>query len=62
MTTHTVAQEILKAETLIEAIPYIRRFAGAIAVVKYGGSAIVTELKKAVIEDIAMLKYIGLKP
>ena len=63
MTTHTVAQEILKAETLIEAIPYIRRFAGAIAVVKYGGSAIVNaELKKAVIEDIAMLKYIGLKP
>ncbi len=63
MTTHTVAQEILKAETLIEAIPYIRRFAGAIAVVKYGGSAMVkAELKKAVIEDIAMLKYIGLKP
>jgi len=63
LTTHTVAQEILKAETLIEAIPYIRRFAGAIAVVKYGGSAMVNaELKKAVIEDIAMLKYIGLKP
>ena len=63
MTTHTVAQEILKAETLIEAIPYIRRFAGAITVVKYGGSAMVRpELKKAVIEDIAMLKYIGLKP
>ncbi|MFA5698322.1 MAG: acetylglutamate kinase [Sphaerochaeta sp.] len=58
-----MAQEILKAETLIEAIPYIRRFAGAIAVVKYGGSAMVNpELKKAVIEDIAMLKYIGLKP
>jgi acetylglutamate kinase len=53
----------LKAETLIEAIPYIRRFAGAITVVKYGGSAMVKpELKKAVIEDIAMLKYIGLKP
>ena len=63
MTTHTVAQEILKAEALIEAIPYIRRFAGAIAVVKYGGSAMINpELKKAVIEDIAMLKYIGLKP
>ncbi|HNZ95400.1 MAG TPA: acetylglutamate kinase [Sphaerochaeta sp.] len=54
---------MLKAETLIEAIPYIRRFAGAITVVKYGGSAMVKpELKKAVIEDIAMLKYIGLKP
>ncbi len=29
--------EILKAEVLIEAIPYIRRFAGSIVVVKYGG-------------------------
>ena len=55
--------EILKAEVLIEAIPYIRRFAGSIVVVKYGGSAMVDEnLKKSVIQDIAMLKYIGLKP
>ncbi len=55
--------EILKAEVLIEAIPYIRRFAGSVVVVKYGGSAMVDEnLKKSVIQDIAMLKYIGLKP
>ncbi|MDY0243735.1 MAG: acetylglutamate kinase, partial [Sphaerochaeta sp.] len=48
---------------LIEAIPYIRTFAGSIVVVKYGGSAMVDEqLKKSVIQDIAMLKYIGLKP
>lgn len=62
MNTH-MQQEILKAETLIEAIPYIRRFAGATVVVKYGGAAMVDEhLKKSVIQDIAMLKYIGLKP
>jgi acetylglutamate kinase len=55
--------EILKAEVLIEAIPYIRRFAGSTVVVKYGGSAMVDEkLKRSVIQDIAMLKYIGLKP
>jgi acetylglutamate kinase len=55
--------EISKAGVLIEAIPYIRRFAGSIVVVKYGGSAMVDEeLKRSVIEDIAMLKYIGLKP
>ncbi len=60
---HQMETEILKAEVLIEAIPYIRRFAGSIVVVKYGGSAMVDEnLKKSVIQDIAMLKYIGLKP
>ncbi|MDY0288710.1 MAG: acetylglutamate kinase [Sphaerochaeta sp.] len=55
--------EILKAEVLVEAIPYIRRFAGSVVVVKYGGSAMVDKGKCAsVIQDIAMLKYIGLKP
>ena len=55
--------EIVKANVLIEAIPYIRRFAGSTVVVKYGGSAMVDEeLKRSVIQDIAMLKYIGLKP
>ena len=46
---HQMETEILKAEVLIEAIPYIRRFAGSIVVVKYGGSAMVDEnLKKSV--------------
>ena len=54
---------IRKAEVLIEAIPYIRKFRGCIVVVKYGGSAMLDEaLKKAVITDIAMLKYLGLYP
>ncbi len=54
---------IKKAEVLIEAIPYVRKFKGTIVVVKYGGSAMVDEkLKQAVITDIAMLKYLGLKP
>ena len=54
---------IKKAEVLIEAIPYIRKFRGFIVVVKYGGSAMLDEdLKKAVITDIAMLKYLGLYP
>lgn len=63
MKNHRMETEILKAEVLIEAIPYIRRFAGSTVVVKYGGSAMVDEkLKRSVIQDIAMLKYIGLKP
>ena len=56
-------QEIKKAEVLIEAIPYIRKFAGTVVVVKYGGSAMVDEkLRKSVIRDIALMKYIGLLP
>ncbi len=56
-------KERAKADVLIEAIPYIRKFAGTTIVVKYGGSAMVDEkLKKSVIKDIALLKYIGLKP
>ncbi|MBR1918214.1 MAG: acetylglutamate kinase [Spirochaetales bacterium] len=60
---YDVHSDITKAEALIEAIPYIRRFAGTIVVVKYGGSAMVDEeLKRSVSTDIAMLKYLGLKP
>ncbi len=60
---HKMQSEILKAEVLVEAIPYIRKFAGSVVVVKYGGSAMVDEaLCASVIQDIAMLKYIGLKP
>ena len=54
---------VLKAQTLIEALPYIRRFNGAKIVVKYGGSAMLDEeLKYNVIKDVALLKLIGMKP
>ena len=59
----TMKREIEKASVLIEALPYIRRFAGSIVVVKYGGSAMVDdEIKMSVIQDIAMMKRIGMKP
>lgn len=52
-----------KAETLIEALPYIRRFNRKIVVVKYGGSAMVDdELKEKVIKDVVLLKLVGFKP
>ncbi|RQD77690.1 MAG: acetylglutamate kinase [Candidatus Syntrophonatronum acetioxidans] len=54
---------IAKAEILIEALPYIRAFADKTIVIKYGGQAMVNdELKKMVIVDIILLKYIGLNP
>ena len=52
-----------KAEVLIEALPYIKRFRKKIFVVKYGGSAMIDEeLKKDVIQDLVLLKLIGFKP
>ncbi|MBO7708955.1 MAG: acetylglutamate kinase [Lachnospiraceae bacterium] len=52
-----------KANVLIEALPYIRRFHGKTIVVKYGGSAMIDhELKKNVIRDVALLKLVGFRP
>lgn len=51
---------IKKADILIEAIPYIRKFSNTTVVVKYGGSAMSSEqLKQSIIQDISMLKYLG---
>ena len=52
-----------KASVLIEALPYIQAFNKKIVVVKYGGSAMLDdELKKKVIQDIVLLKLVGLQP
>lgn len=54
---------LAKAQTLIEALPFIQKFNGKKIVVKYGGSAMVDEdLKYNVIKDVALLKLIGLEP
>ena len=54
---------VLKAETLIEALPYIRDFNGKKVVVKYGGSAMLDEqLQESVIKDVALLKLVGMQP
>ena len=54
---------IKKAGILIEALPFIQKFAGKTVVVKYGGNAMINdELKNLVMEDITLLKYIGLNP
>jgi acetylglutamate kinase len=52
-----------KAEVLMEALPYIRRFYGKTFVVKYGGNAMVDEeLKDSFAQDIVLLKYVGINP
>lgn len=57
-------QELIKkAGILIEALPYIQKFAGKTVVIKYGGNAMINEeLKNSVMEDITLLKFIGLRP
>jgi acetylglutamate kinase len=58
-----LAQVQKKAEVLIEALPYIRKFNRKIIVVKYGGSAMENEaLQKNVIQDVTLLKLVGFKP
>ena len=49
--------------TLIEALPYIRRFAGTTMVVKYGGAAMASRhLRDEFAADIVLLKLVGLNP
>ena len=64
MTKNDDIEEVMqKAQTLIEALPYIKKFNGKKIVVKYGGSAMLDEkLKYNVIQDVALLKLVGLRP
>lgn len=54
---------IEKVNTLVEALPYMRKFYGRTFVIKYGGNAMVSpELKESVILDLVLLKFIGINP
>ena len=52
----------IKAKTLIESAPWIRKFQGKVFVLKFGGNAMVDEqLQKAFAEDVAFLNLVGIK-
>lgn len=54
---------IAKAEILLDALPFIRRFFGKTFVIKYGGHAMVDEaLKDSFAQDVVLLKFIGMNP
>ena len=56
-------EAIKKADVLIEALPYIKKFHKKIIVIKYGGSILGEErVRKSVLEDIVFLRYMGLRP
>ena len=52
----------LRAEVIIEALPYIKKYNGKVVVIKYGGNAMINEeLKQQVMEEIVLLHLIGVK-
>lgn len=56
-------EAIRKAEVLVEALPYIRKFHKKIIVIKYGGSILGDEkIRQGVLEDIVFLNFVGLQP
>lgn len=56
-------RNIEKAQTLVEALPYIRNLSGKTIVIKFGGNAMVDErLKEMFAEDVVLAKYIGMNP
>lgn len=53
----------IKAETLIESLPWLQDFHGKVVVIKFGGNAMVDQqLTKAFAEDMAYLRFVGIKP
>ncbi|MEP1126125.1 MAG: acetylglutamate kinase [Ilumatobacter sp.] len=56
----------MRAETLVEALPYIRRFSGKTVVVKYGGNALAGTSEHDALalfaEDIVMMRLVGMRP
>jgi len=56
-------EAIRKADVLIEALPYIKRFHKKVIVIKYGGSILGEEkIRKGILEDIVFLSFMGLRP
>jgi len=56
-------EAIRKADVLIEALPYIKRFHKKVIVIKYGGSILGDEkIRTGVLEDIVFLNFMGLRP
>ncbi len=64
MTNHAPSPALLaKAETLVEALPYMQRYAGQTFVIKYGGHAMGDpEAQRDFAEDVVLLKAVGINP
>jgi acetylglutamate kinase len=62
-TARHVEDLIARADVLLDALPYIRRFFGKTMVIKYGGHAMLDEgLKEGFAQDVVLLKFVGINP
>lgn len=58
-----IEQLVEKADILIEALPYIKRFRGKEVLIKYGGSAMLdSEVRENVLHDLVFMNYVGIRP
>jgi acetylglutamate kinase len=58
-----VQDPIERAQVLVEALPYIRRFRGKTFVIKYGGHAMQSEeLRESFAQDVVLLEHVGINP
>jgi acetylglutamate kinase len=62
VTIETMDDRQRRAHTLIEALPYIRRFSGHTMVIKLGGAAAASGDVDAVLQDIVLLRFVGMRP
>jgi len=63
VTIETMEERLRRANTLIEALPYIRRFSGHTMVIKLGGAAATASGDvDAVLQDIVLLRFVGMRP
>ncbi len=61
--THDHDFAAIKAQTLIESLPWLQNFHGKVVVVKFGGNAMVDEARaEAFAQDMAYLRWVGIKP
>ena len=58
-----IEQLVEKADILIEALPYIKRFRGKEILIKYGGAAMLDpEVRENVLQDLVFMNYVGIRP
>jgi acetylglutamate kinase len=62
VTIQTLEDRQRRAHTLIEALPYIRRFSGHTMVIKLGGAAAAGADVDALLQDVVLLRFVGMRP
>jgi acetylglutamate kinase len=62
MTNETIDERIHRAEILLEALPYIKRFSGHTMVIKLGGAGAANGDIDSVLQDVVLLRFVGMRP